>query len=208
MSDFTLFYPSKEMLEETPDNASLLKLLREKKKISRSELSKRTQLTTYQVEGLEGKGAENLLLRILSCVKALGYKADDVLRLIEYGSGKYSLGEKGTLEKPQHETNFREGVKLLTYFQETGSFFGQLRLAPGKNLNKKQLPPSDIVFGIMYEGVLLIDLLVKQTVYKKNQFFVLPANLPIEFLNPDAYAQTSVLLFCIKFSTSVIPTVS
>ena len=193
-----LVISSNKLLKEAKVEAPLLKVLREKKKFSRTKISKLTQLTTYQVEGLEGKTTENLLSRTFLYINALGYNVNDVLRMIDLGE-KRSIFPKGTLTNPRSETNFGEGVKFLTYFYENGSLFGQLQLAVGKNLGRENFQAADMVLGIVREGTLVIDMIAKQTVHKKDHFFVLPGNTPVDFLNGDSFTQVSALLFSVKF---------
>ena len=109
----------KKTTENPPVNTTTLKILREKKKISRAKISKLTSLSVYQVEGLEGKGVQNQIDKIMLYVRALGYKADDVLNLMD--SGCRSTEERharGMLGTPKSETSFEEGVKLLTYMNQ------------------------------------------------------------------------------------------
>lgn len=193
-----LVLDSKRGVKENGDEAPLLRFLREKKKVSRAKLSKLTQLSTYQVEGLEGKCTENMLSRVFLCINALGYNINDVLNLIGTG-GQKSVFPRGIITAPRSEINFKEGVKLLTYFHENGNFLCQLQLAVGKNLGRQNFPAGDIVLGIVLEGTLVIDMLAKQTVYKKDHFFILPGNAPADFINGDSFTQASSLLFSVKF---------
>ncbi len=182
--------------------ASLLKLLREKKKISRTQLSRLTQLSPYQVEGLEGKGAQSLLDKFFSCTHALGYGAGDVLNLMQ-SSHRKALPDilKGTLGKPLSETSFQDGAKISTYLHSKDNFFGLLQLGVGKAITMQQIHRGDTVFGIVREGTLVIDHLVSQTVHKKDQCFVLSAGLPARFLNGDSFIQVSTLLFSLTYPT-------
>ena len=178
---------------------SFLKHLREKKKVSRTKLSKLTQLSTYQVEGLEGKGTQSVLSKIFLCTKALGYKTHDIMNLMEFGCReKETVCSKGMIGKPRSETIFQEGVKLLNYMQENGNYLGQLQLGVGKSLKREHFPTGDIVFGIVREGTLVVDILVTQSVHKKDQFFVLPGGLPAQFSNGDNYTQLSALIFSVS----------
>lgn len=187
-------------IEAAPTRSSLLKALREKKRMSRSQISKMTRLSTYQVEGLEGEGTKNFLRKFFVYVKALGYKAEDVFKLIESdGHEKTAMFLGGMIGKPVSEMAFEEGVKLLTYLRWDGCFFGQLQLAPGKRLKKESFPAGDRVFGIVCEGTVLIDTLIKQAVYKKDHFFALPGDLPAELINSDPYSQVSILLYSIEY---------
>ena len=116
----------KKAVEGLTAEVSLLKRLREKKKVSRTKLSRLTQLSTYQVEGLEGRSTQNQIDRILLYIKALGYKVDDVLNLIDLGfHDQEAIYPTGTLAKPQSETCFQEGAKVMTYLHQNGNFFGQ-----------------------------------------------------------------------------------
>ena len=189
---------TEKTIEEAGAKVPLLKMLREKKKISRTKLSKLTQLSTYQVEGLEGKGAQSLLSRTFLYINALGYNINDVLSLID-AREKQTVFPRGTLMAPRCETNFREGVKFLTYLQENGLFFGQLQLAVGKGLGRENFPAGDIVLGLVREGTLVIDMLMKQTVYKKDHFFVLPGRLSADCVNGDSFVPVSALIFSIKY---------
>ncbi len=178
--------------------ASLLKFLREKKKISRTQLSRLTQLSTYQVEGLEGKGAQNLLDKFFSCTQALGYRPGDVSNVMASAYRKTGTGiSKGILTKPLSETNFHNGAKISTYVHGKESFFGLLELGVGKNISMQQVHSGDVMFGIIREGTLVIDHLVNQTVHKKDHFFILPGILPAKFINGDSFVQVSILLFSI-----------
>ena len=199
MKQQLLMAPSNRAAGETDKGTSFLKHLREKKKVSRTKLSRLTQLSTYQVEGLEGKGTQNILSKIFLCTKALGYKTNDVLNLIESGyREKEAFCSAGMLGRPRSETLFQDGVKLLNYLQENGSYFGQLQLAVGKSLAREHVPSGDIVLGIVREGTLVIDVLASQSVHKKDQFFVLPGSLPVHFINGDGYAQASALIFSVR----------
>ena len=178
----------------------LLKALREQKRISRRQISKLTRLSTYQVEGLEGEGTKNFLNKFFTYVKALGYRAEDVFRLIESDyHGEETLVSAGALGKPLSEVIFEDGVKFLTYLRQSGCYFGQLQLAPGKQLRRGFFPASDRVFGIVCEGTVVIDTMVKQSVHKKDHFFGFAGNIPAEFINGDPYIQTSVLLYLIEY---------
>ena len=184
----------------TSRQLSLLKVLREKKRISRTELSKRTKLSTYQVEGLEGKGASSLLSKIFLCTQALGYKTQDILSLMDSEHhGSRAAIVRGSLDAPQSEMVFREGVKMLTYHQGSSSFFGQIQIKSGQSINRSSLPAGDVVLGVVQEGALVLDVLLKQMVYKKDQFFLFAGGLPVEFLNADIYTQVSALLFILKY---------
>ena len=186
--------------DKATDGVPLLKFLREKKKLSRMELSRLTRLSTYQVEGLEGKGAQSHLARVFLYIKALGYKVEDVVNLMESGfEQKESAFLRGILGKPLHETNFETGIKLLTYLEENGNFLGQLELGVGKVLGKGNFPAGDVLLGVVREGTLVIDLLAKQTVHKKNHFFLFPGSMPVEFSNGDNVCQVSALLFCVTY---------
>lgn len=184
--------------EEGGDKASLIKLLREKKRISRMELSRITRLSTYQVEGLEGKGTQNLLDRIFLCVKALGYQTQDIFHLIESTGKSHPKLIKGALAKPYSETTFNGNVKLMTYYQKEGSFFGLLVLGGGKSFKIENLPVGDIIFGLVREGTLVMDIMLEPTVHKKDNFFVLPGSLSVELANADNYSPTSILIFSFK----------
>ncbi len=200
MESVVLDRRSKKSVGGSATEAPLLKLLREKKKISRTKISKLTQLSTYQVEGLEGKNTQNQIDKIILYIRALGYKVDGVLSLMESGFHETEAKfPRGVLGKPKSETSFQDGVKLLTYLQEKGNFFGQLQLAVGKSMARECFPISDVVLGIVREGTLVIDTFVKQTVHKKDHFFVFPGYLPAEFINGDSFTQASALLFSVKY---------
>ena len=188
----------KKAVERSNSEASFLKALRQKKKVSRTKLSKLTQLSPYQVEGLEGRNTQSLLSRAFLCINALGYTIHDVLHLIDSG-GKHSAFLKGTLSTPRSETNFAEGVKFLNYLDENGNFFGQLQLEVGKKLGRENFPNGDLVFGIVREGTLVIDMLTKQTVHKKDHFFILPGKSPVDFLNGDSFVRVCVLIFSVRY---------
>ena len=113
-----LEYDPKNNGKKPEPKCSLLKNLREKKKVSRTRLSKLTNLSTYQVEGLEGPSAQNLMERLLICTKALGYKTDDILRMMERGNEASFL--KGTIGKSLFEKVFQEGAKLNMYLDQDG----------------------------------------------------------------------------------------
>ncbi len=182
-----------------PSAPSFLRILRERRKVSRIELSKRTKLSAYQVEGLEGKSTENLMSRLLVCVNALGYKIDDLLDLIEnHARQKDIICSKGTLGKPGSEIMLQDGGKLLIYIESEDTFMGQLQLAPGKRLGREKLPITDMVLGIVREGTLFIDALTSQSIHKKDQYFILQGNVPFEFVNACPYTQASILLFALK----------
>jgi hypothetical protein len=181
------------------NGSPVLKVLRERRKVSRTQLSNLTQLSTYQVEGLEGKGTQNQLDKVILYIKALGYRVDDVLNLMDSGLHETEVKfPRGALGKPRSETSFQEGIKLSTYLNLRGNFLGLLELAVGKKLGVDNIPESDLVLGIVREGILVIDIFVKQTVYKKDSFFILPGNLAAEFLNGDSFTRTSILLFTVK----------
>ena len=186
-------------VDGTNGNGSLLKLLREKKKVSRTEVSRLTQLSTYQVEGLEGRGSQSHLAKIFLYIKALGYKVEDVFNLIESSlHQKEGKLQRGVLGSPLHEIEFERGVKLSTCVETNGTCFGQLQLAAGKTLMRRSLPMGDAILIVVQEGTLIFDALTKETVYKKNHFLVLPGNLPAELSNGDSFVQLSALLFCIN----------
>ena len=179
---------------------SLLKQLRERKKISRTQLSKMTQLSAYQVEGLEGKGAGDLLSKFFSCTSALGYEPGDIMGMMGLVyKGNEPAFLRGSLNKPLFETTFQDGVRLITFLNANDNVLSMLELAPGKDGGIEHLPAGDIVFGIVREGTLVIDLLLKETVYKKDSFFILPGVFPVKFLNTDRYVPASVLIFSIKY---------
>lgn len=179
---------------------SLLKRLRQKKKLSRSELSRRTQLSTYQVEGLEGAGTKKFLRRILMYVQALGYKAEEVIHLMASDClQKEEALVSGTLGKAKEETTFNAGVKLLIYAEKGGCILCQLDMKSNNAWPRESLPPANLVFGIVREGTLVIHMLAKQAVYKKDHFFVFPGNLPVELQNNDPYAPVLALLFFVKY---------
>ena len=186
------------MQELTSDQEnSLLKQLREKKKISRTELSKRTRLSTYQIEGLEGLNTQSFLVRIFSYLKGLGYKSGDFARMIESGNRLDFVSRlRGSLLDPLSETVFREGVKLFTYLEENELFLGSIQLATGQSLKREKIR-AGMIIGIVREGVLVIDFLVKQAVYKKDHFFIFPENCPFEFVNGDSFSSTTVLILSI-----------
>jgi hypothetical protein len=84
--------------QSSPSPQPLLKHLREKKKISRISVSKITQLSTYQVEGLEGQSTQKIIGRVLLYIKALGYKPNDLIHFMENGSTSHGVQPlKGTL---------------------------------------------------------------------------------------------------------------
>jgi transcriptional regulator with XRE-family HTH domain len=189
---------SEEVIVTKNSKSSLLKTLREKKRISRSHLSKLTRLSTYQIEGVEGKNTENILNRFLACAKALGYKPGDILSAMDQKGGPAFL--KGAIGKPLHEKNLGAGIKLSSYLSQHDNFLGLLELEGGRSLEMGRLYVGDIVFGIVWEGTLVIDLFAKQSVYKKDTFFIFPGKLPVKFLNEDGLMRiTAVLLFSAKF---------
>jgi len=189
-----------EAIKKKENQASLLKLLREKKKVSRMQLSRLAQLSTYQVEGLEGKGTQSLLDKFFSCTHALGYKTSDVLKVMEFSHRRAGTDIlKGSLGKPLSETNFCDGAKISTYLNSKGNFLGLLQLGVSKNIAMRQVHSGDIVFGVVREGTLVIDHLINQTVHKKDQFFVLPGSVPVRFLNGDSFIQVSTLILSIAY---------
>lgn len=191
------YSPKRKTVETGSDQIPILKSLRERKKISRAKLSKLTQLTPYQVEGLEGERNESALNKTCVYIKALGFNVGEILHLIN-SADKKSEFPKGTLAAPLSETSFSDGIKFLTYHQDENNHFCRLQLAVGKSLERTKFPESSTVFGIVREGTLVIDTLVKETIHKKDHFFILPGNLPVNFINGDSFIQTSALLFFIK----------
>ena len=181
--------------------SSLLKTLREKKNLSRNQVANRTHFSVYQVEGLEGQGTENVLNRFLTYTTALGYKTDDILKLILQASqGSDPTHLKGTIGKALFEKTFEDGVKLHTYLEKDGIFLGLLELSMGHSIYLKQIHAGDLVLGIIREGILTVDFLTSQAIHKKDSFFVLPGSVPARFLNEDGLLRTaSILLFSAKF---------
>ena len=175
---------------------SFLKKLRETRKISRRELSRRTRLSTYQIEGLEGHGTQSFFGRVLLYMKALGYKSNDFIRLMEFENyADFISHPRGSLSEPRSEILFKDGVKLFTYLEESGFFLGELHLAKGKSLEREKIRASGLMVGIVREGTLVVDMFIKQFVYKKDYFFIFPEHFPFEFVNADSFSSTAVLIF-------------
>ena len=187
----------RKVIESNGDEACLLKLLREKKKLSRTKLSKLSQLSTYQVEGLEGKGTQNLLDKLFLYIHALDYKVEDVMNLMEPQVEDKFL--RGSFLIPVSETNFKEGIKFSTYLSQSDKHILQLQLGPSQSLKREFFHECDMVMGIVREGTLVIDISVKQMVYKKEQFFIFPGSLKFNFLNGDVHTHVSTLLFFLKY---------
>lgn len=185
--------------EKNCPKSTVLKVLREKKHISRSRASKLTQLSPYEVEGLEREATQGMISKVLGYIKGLGYKPNELFHLIESGDSAESfLKARGSLQLSINEVLFKEGVKLLTYLDQNGYFIGQLQLMPVKNIGRDKIPAGDLIMGIVREGTLMIDMLVQQIVFKKDQFFVLPGSSPFEFVNTDGNAPSSTLIFSIS----------
>ena len=176
---------------------SFLRVMRERRKMSRTELSKRTKLSAYQVEGLEGKNTENLLSRLRLCVEALGYKLNDLLNLMDV-SCQNDICSKGTLGKPHSETIIEDGVKWQSYAEDQSIFLSHLQLAKGKSIGKEKFPATDVIFGLIREGTLLVDMLTHQIVYKKDQFFIMRKDSSFKLVNACPYTEVSVLLFALR----------
>jgi hypothetical protein len=180
---------------------SLLKTLRERKKLSRGEIARRTRLSTYQVEGLEGQNTEKLLGKFLTCTTAMGYKTLDVLTMM---AGSLQDGKsdfpKGTIGRSLSEKIFQGGVKLHTYLDRDGYFLGLLEVQMGHSIEMEKIYTGDLTLGIVREGILTVDFMTNQTAHKKDGFFILPGKIPIKFINEDGYLRTAaVLLFSVKF---------
>ena len=189
--------------EEVGKKPSFLKLLREKKNLSLSELARRVKASRKKLQAAESKGANKIELGELDLfARALGYKMSEVMPLVR-ASFQDNLGiKKILLDAPAAELNIGEGAKLVVFENEDyGNFIGMLHLEPGKSVKRESLPLRDAVFGIVFDGTLFMDCLgIHQHVIKCSQAFCFSRPFPVEFCNTDHFRKVSVL-----FSSVYLP---
>lgn len=180
---------------------SLLKILREKKNMSRADLSRLVPLSTYQIEGLEDGNGQGFFHKFLNCTRALGYRTSDVLLMLAKvcESEDFDL-LKGVLGKPSHSVRFENGARIHKYISQSENFFGLLELEKNHAIEMAQIHPGDVILGIVREGTLVVDSAGNISVHKKDSFFILPGRIPATFLNEDSYVRTAdVLIFSVKY---------
>lgn len=192
--------PAEKMVFEN-ENSSLLKIMREAKNLTQTELANRAQLSRYQVQRIEQQSSDKFFEKIQVCVKALGYKLRDFIDLMEAG---WNLNElkvlRCSLDKPRSETILEPGVKLSTYLkEETGTFLGQVILEPGKCIRREDIPVGSMVLGLVFEGTLVIDSLGIEQIHHDKQCFLFDGVMPFEFWNREPVKKTRALVFSFKY---------
>jgi transcriptional regulator with XRE-family HTH domain len=180
---------------------SILRQLREQRNLSQRELARKMGVSRIQLQWMENKHPERLLLREVKLMAgALQYSLPALMKIMGFEGELDPKFFRCSLDQPVSNIRFDDGVELASILEQGGkAFAGRLSLLPQKSFSLKQLPGRvDYVFAKVMQGMAFVEGCGSPMILKEKEGLFIDSGAQlnkIEMQNNHSVQKLSVLFF-------------
>lgn len=168
-----------------PPLPAFVRELRKEKGVSQRTLAKQLGIPRANLQRLERMPGERLTFRDLCLVaQGLGYKVEELIERLRDDRKENPLARAG-IKIPSFVLQRGQGAKFSSFMNRTDlCFIGAVHLAPQATLSKENAPKGQLVFYLVFEGVISLSLFGKDYLFKSGECFFLTDPSDYEIYNP------------------------
>ena len=173
---------------------SLLRTLREEKKISQRRLAGKLGIDRNKLARLENRAWQKISLEDLEGLsRGLGMRPEELYFRFN-GTERHAL-TRASESNPIYTFEFRESIKLFSLIRKREDcFIGIIEIPPQKTLAGDEIPQGNLMFGFVMEGKVLMTLPGKEILFGTGECFSMDGRAPYELYTSHQFKPARLMI--------------